>query len=54
MQDTQGRTSKDYGSLTGEPLKLWLVGIVVVKLVITLAQKDALEKEIVDEVVPKE
>ncbi|HEV7857981.1 MAG TPA: ankyrin repeat domain-containing protein [Pyrinomonadaceae bacterium] len=54
IRDTQGRTAKDYGELTGEGLKDMASGHVVVRLVIALAQKDVAEKDIVDEVVPNQ
>lgn len=53
IRDTQGRTAKDYGAFTGEELKNMASGHVVVRFAIAIAQKDAAEKEIIDEVVPK-
>ncbi len=53
IRDAQGRTAKDYGALTGEELKNMAIGHNTVGLVIALAQKDAAEKDLVDEIVPK-
>lgn len=53
IRDTQGKTAKDYGALTGEELKNMVGRHVVVRLAIAIARRDAAEKDIVDEVVPK-
>jgi hypothetical protein len=51
-RDAQGKTAKDYGELKGEALQQMGTGHIVVGLAIAMAQKDAAEKAIVDEVVP--
>src|SRR5919205_368480 len=51
-RDAQGRTARDYGALKGEELQQMATGHVVLGLAIAMAQKDAAERDVVDEVAP--
>jgi ankyrin repeat protein len=53
IRDTQGRIAKDYGAITGEELRQMASHNNIARLFIVIAQKDATEKDIVNEVVPK-
>jgi hypothetical protein len=53
IRDANGRQAKDYAEFNSEELKMLISGHYIVRFAIAMADKEAAEQDIIEEVVPK-